>query len=133
MKSATRIGRDGQHINRVAGGVEPLARNTQGSRAEQSVARALRRLLRARPYFYVINDLHLRRGDIDHIIIGPTGVFVVETIGFTGPVSLDGGMLTLNGSVPDRDPLRQARRVAAAVQSLLRMSGLKIRRVQPVV
>jgi hypothetical protein len=104
----------------------------RGIRGEQSVARALRRLLRARPYFYVINALPLRRGDIDHIVVGPTGVFAIETKGYTGKITIADGALARNGFHPDRDPLRQARRAAATVRERLQRSGFRLRRVQPV-
>ena len=104
----------------------------RGVRAEQSVARALRRLLRARPYFYVVNALPLGRGDIDHIVVGPTGVFAIETKGYTGKITIADGALARNGFHPDRDPLRQARRAAVTVCERLQRDGFLVRRVQPV-
>ena len=104
----------------------------RGVRAEQSVARALRRLLRARPYFYVVSSMPRPRGDIDHVVVGPTGVFAVETKGYRGTVQVADGVLTVNGFRPDRDPLRQARRAAAVVRRHLWLGKLKISRVQAV-
>jgi hypothetical protein len=116
----------------AAGAEQVLSWVQQGVRAEQAVARALRRLLRARPFFYVVNALPLGRSDIDHIVVGPTGVFAIETKGYAGAVRITNGALKRNGFPPDEDPLRQARRAAAVVCEWLRRRGLDIRRVQPV-
>ncbi len=105
----------------------------RGLWAERSVARALRCLLRARPYFYVVNALPCRGGDIDHIVIGPTGVFVIETKGYRGKIAIADGALTRDGFYPDRDPLRQVRRAAATVCERLRRNGFHLRRPQPIV
>ncbi len=40
--------------------------------------------------FHVINDLPTRDGNLDHVVIGPTGVFVLETKDWRGIVSEDG-------------------------------------------
>jgi hypothetical protein len=36
--------------------------------------------------YYLLNDLYLRDGggDIDHIVLGPNGVFVLETKNWSG-------------------------------------------------
>lgn len=48
--------------------------------------------------FCVINDLATRFGNIDHVVIGPTGVFALDTKNWRGTVSADGkGELLLNG------------------------------------
>jgi len=109
-----------------------LERVALGCRAERSVAGALERLLRARPYFHLLHSVPLDRGDIDHIVVGPTGVFVIETKGYRGLVRVTDAGLTVNGLCPDRDPLRQTRRGAAYVRSRLRRNGLVIPWVQAV-
>ncbi len=105
---------------------------TLGYRAECAVARGLKRLLRARPFFYLVNSVPLHRGDIDHIVVGPTGVFIIETKGYRGTVQLTETGLTVNGYYPDRDPLKQTRRAAAYVRSCLRRGGMAIPWVQAV-
>jgi len=103
-----------------------------GYRAECAVARGLKRLLRARPFFYVVNSVPLQRGDIDHIVVGPTGIFVIETKGYRGVIRLTDGGITVNGVHPDGDPLKQVRRGAAYIRSCLRRGGLTIPWVQAV-
>ncbi len=70
------------------------------------------------------------RGNIDHAVIGPAGVFAVETKTIRKPlrrdvrVQYDGDHVTVNGSVPDRDPIAQARACAFSLRDiLLRYTG----------
>jgi hypothetical protein len=51
--------------------------------------------------FIVINDVSKRFGNIDHVVIGPTGVYVIDSKNWRGTVSTDGkGELLLNGKPP---------------------------------
>lgn len=48
--------------------------------------------------YWVINDVSTRAGNMDHVVIGPTGVYAIETKNWRGIVSADGnGELLLNG------------------------------------
>jgi hypothetical protein len=48
--------------------------------------------------FVVINDVSKRFGNIDHVVIGPTGIYVVDAKNWKGSVKADGsGELLLNG------------------------------------
>ena len=67
-----------------------------GAVGEISVARALRPL-EARGY-RIFHDLSTASGNIDHVVIGPTGVFVLETKAWRGRVYPGkGGVLMRNG------------------------------------
>jgi hypothetical protein len=58
--------------------------------------------------FYVINDLTTPFGNLDHVVVGPTGVFVIDTKNWRGVVSTDGkGELLLNGNLTDKPFVRQ--------------------------
>jgi hypothetical protein len=53
--------------------------------------------------FYVINDVTTPYGNLDHVVIGPTGVFVLDTKNWRGVVTADGkGELLLNGQPTDK-------------------------------
>jgi hypothetical protein len=54
--------------------------------------------------FVLVNGLVLKgqRGDIDHVLVGPTGVFVIETKNYSGYVRCEGDVWT-------RKPSRSAR------------------------
>ncbi|HWQ21758.1 MAG TPA: nuclease-related domain-containing protein, partial [Clostridia bacterium] len=43
--------------------------------------------------FHVFNGLDFYAGDVDHVVVGPTGVFVVETKNHSGTISLKDGYL----------------------------------------
>jgi hypothetical protein len=48
--------------------------------------------------FVVLNHLTTPVGNIDHVVVGPTGVFVIDTEDWSGVVAADGdGKLLLNG------------------------------------
>jgi hypothetical protein len=82
----------------------------KGAVGEALVAAALQALP---DDFVVVNDVTKRLGNIDHIVVGPTGVFVVDAKNWTGTVEADGkGELLLN-----ERPLEQPaiKRMLAAV------------------
>ena len=57
--------------------------------------------------FRVINDLTTPFGNLDHAVVGPTGVFLLDTKNWRGVVSADGqGELLLNGKPPDKPCVR---------------------------
>ena len=57
--------------------------------------------------YIVINDVTQRLGNIDHIVIGPTGVFVIDTKNWRGTVSADGkGELLVNGKPTDKSEVK---------------------------
>lgn len=52
--------------------------------------------------FYVINDLTTDFGNLDHVVVGPTGVFIIDAKNWRGIVASDGkGDVTVNGRRPD--------------------------------
>jgi hypothetical protein len=65
--------------------VLPLVdRRDRGASAEEHVGRMLEQLPPTR--WHVIHDASFGRGNIDHILIGPAGLFTVETKSHPGPV-----------------------------------------------
>jgi hypothetical protein len=108
----------------------------KGARGEERVAHELGFL----PHGYaVFHGLAGRRGnvmpreDFDHVVAGPTGVFVVETKNWSGGVSVRDGRILCGGQDPDRPPLDQ---VGAAAHTLRRRLGAVCGRdiaVQPIV
>ena len=57
--------------------------------------------------FVVINDVSKRFGNIDHVVIGPTGVYVVDAKNWKGTVKADGnGELLLNGQPLNKPPIK---------------------------
>jgi len=77
----------------------------RGASGEEKVAR----ILEALPDDYtIIHDLPCPLGNIDHVVIGPHGVFVVETKAHGGSVTTADGQLLLNGKPPEKDFVGQA-------------------------
>jgi hypothetical protein len=67
----------------------------KGAVGEALVAAALRVLP---DEFVVVNDVSKTLSNIDHVVVGPSGVFVVDAKNWTGTVEADGkGELLLNG------------------------------------
>lgn len=72
--------------------------------------------------YYLLNDLYLREGggDVDHIVLGPNGVFVLETKNWSGSISCNGdewqrvGKRNFSGS-----PSRQVKRNAAKIKQII--------------
>lgn len=83
------------------------------SEGEKVVGQFLERL-RERGY-HVYHDLIGDDFNIDHVLIGPAGVYTIETKTWSKPsrgesrIKFDGELLTVNGSVPERNPVIQAR------------------------
>jgi hypothetical protein len=84
-----------------------------GAAGERSVGQRLEEF-RAKGY-RVFHDIPQKGYNIDHVLIGSGGVFVIETKTISKPgagtptVVYDGQRVLVDGHEPDRDPLAQAR------------------------
>ncbi len=91
-----------------------------GWQGEKQVAKLL--VSKLNDDYYLLNDLYLSGGggDIDHIVFGPNGVFVLETKNWSGNISCDGdewqrvGKRNFSGS-----PSRQVKRNAAKIKQII--------------
>ena len=96
----------------------------QGMQGELVVGQFLDEYCRDRAY-KVLHDLKGDAFNIDHILVGPGGVFTLETKTISKPVigepvvSYDGENVIVDGFNPDRDPIAQARACAQHVRELL--------------
>jgi len=76
----------------------------KGAVGEALVARTLESLPGE---FVVINDVSKRFGNIDHVVIGPTGVYVIDSKNWKGTVKADGrGELLVNGQPPSKPAIK---------------------------
>ena len=96
-----------------------------GVEGEKQVAQLLSRTLSND--YYLVNDLYLqgsRGGDIDHVVLGPNGIFVLETKNWSGKITVvedlwhRAGKRNLHGS-----PSRQAKNNAGKIKRLIDMSS----------
>jgi hypothetical protein len=92
----------------------------KGARGEERVARILADLPDG---FHVFHDFAFEGSHVDHVVLGPTGVYSVETKSWRGTVTTDAGEILVDGRLPDRAPLAQARREATAVKRALKRAG----------
>jgi len=74
---------------------EPIDRALRGAAAEEKVSELFNGLP---PGYAIFNDIPCPMGNIDHIVLGKTGVFVIETKSHQGEITLskDGRLLRDN-------------------------------------
>ncbi len=101
-------------------GIRLVERFFKGARGEERVAGILRSLP---PTYHVFNDFIAGRNHVDHVVVGPAGVFAVETKFWKGAVTIEDGHILLDGRLPSRSPLSQAVREAEQVRTALATLG----------
>ncbi|MEX2203274.1 MAG: nuclease-related domain-containing protein [Actinomycetota bacterium] len=75
--------------------------------------------------FTVIHDLEIGRGNADHVLVGPTGVFVIETKDWGGRFYRRRGRLMFNQRPAD-DVVGQVTVAALAVRGRLESAGMDV-------
>jgi hypothetical protein len=88
-----------------------------GLKGEQQVAKTLKENLN--DDYYLLNDAHFHDdyGDVDHILLGPNGIFVIETKNWSGKITCHGDeWQRQNGRHNTGSPSIQAKKNAAAVK-----------------
>ena len=109
----------------------------QGRDGERLVGQYLERLRESG--YRVLHDIVGNGFNIDHVLIGPTGVYTIETKTVSKPakgaceVVCEGETITVNGFTPDRNPVVQARAQANWIRGFLKEMVAKDLLVQPVV
>jgi len=90
----------------------------KGAKGEEEVARALYLL----PADYtVFHGLLLpgEKGDLDHVVVGPSGIFSVETKNWSGTICVENQKVLYNDTAPTRPPIAQAQQAGSALQAIL--------------
>jgi hypothetical protein len=103
--------------------------------------RAMAEYMNARldPTARIFHDVPIAHGNVDHVIVCTRGIYAVETKTRSKPlrrgavVSVTSDHLKVDGSRPDRDPLRQAREAATDLQQILKTFTKKPVWVTPIV
>jgi len=101
-----------------------IRRLKQARDGERAVGQYLERL-RADGY-EVFHDVIGDGFNVDHVLIGPAGVFTIETKSYSKPasgpaeISFDGEQVAIGGWQPDRNPVIQARAQAGWLRALLK-------------
>jgi Nuclease-related domain len=109
-------------LQRLAGKGRVLdpERLRRGISGEEAVADALAGLPTS---YWVLHGVSTGHGDVDHVVVGPTGVFALETKAWDGKFYRSRGQLYCNGK-PAEHVLRQARGAAGQVRELLLAAGI---------
>jgi Nuclease-related domain len=98
-----------------------------GREGEVAVGQFLDEYARQRGY-KVLHDLQGDGFNVDHVLIGPGGIFTIDTKTHSKPtmgdpvISYDGQRVLIDGQQPDRDPVAQAKAEARFVRELLEES-----------
>jgi hypothetical protein len=112
-------------IYKIRRAVKELTFMVRGLKGEQHVGQLLQTELMPLGY-YVIHDIVCEGFNIDHVLIGPGGVFSVETKVRYKPakgnatVTYDGKKVLINGFESDRDPVVQAHASARRIKEILK-------------
>ncbi len=101
-----------------------LAAFAKGARGEERVARELSLLPAGHTVYHGLSGTGgattAADSDYDHVVVGPTGVFVIETKNWSGRVSVEEGRVLCNGREPSRHPLEQVKHAAGGLRTRLR-------------
>ena len=92
----------------------------KGARGEEAMAGMLARLP---DDWHVYHDFVAGKYHVDHVLVGPAGVFAVETKNWRDQVVLESGELIAGGHVPDHPPIAQATAEAKAVGAEFSRAG----------
>jgi len=94
--------------------------------------------LRAKGYC-VFHDIIGNNFNIDHVIVGPQGIFTIETKTYSKPaqgkadIYFDGTSISANGYKPDRNPIVQALAQSRWLSEQIQSSAGRTHSVKPVV
>lgn len=94
----------------------------KGARGEEHVAGILRSLP---DEYHVFNDFVACGSHVDHVIVGPSGVFAIETKFWRGKVTIEEEHILVDDQLPDRDPLAQVLKESSLVKTELVRKGWK--------
>jgi len=106
--------------------VPKLARNLYRVRKGRLGERLVTQLMtRLSDDYYLINDVVLAHGNVDHVLVGPCGILVLETKNVRGEIVCEGDNWTVNGR-PVKSYSKQAKAAAMALRHRLAASHLRL-------
>lgn len=72
--------------------------------------------------FRVIHDLTTPYGNVDHVVIGPTGAYIIDTKNWKGVVAADGnGELLLNGKPTQKPEIKNLTRRIMSIKEKIKV------------
>jgi hypothetical protein len=110
---------------RIRGKVRRLP---QGHDGEREVAEVLEEIVQSGSY--AVHDVPADGFNLDHVVIGARGIYVIETKTWSKPngrvrIEFDGEQLCIAGKTPARDPLVQCRAAVHWLRGYLKQSTSK--------
>lgn len=122
-----------QGVNRVekkALAVKNRAKDAErGAVAEEKVADELAKLPEG---YHIFNDVDFKGFNVDHIVVGPVGIILVETKSHRGRVTAEDDNLFLNGKPPAKNFLNQCWRQSKELEGFLYRQTSKEWKVKPI-
>lgn len=119
-----------EHLEREGNRLKKRAKQAQkGAAAEERVSDRLSGLPEEYRYF---NAVDFDGFDIDHVVLGPGGIFLVETKSHGGRISANGDELLLNGVKPHKNFLAQAWRQTKELEGFLWRLTSREWKVEPI-
>jgi hypothetical protein len=106
----------------LGGPLDPVTLRS-GIRGEERVAALLAQL--EDEGYRALHDLDTGSGDVDHLLVGPTGVFVIETKDWGGRFYRRGGRLMFNDKAADH-VVGQVTAAALAIREVLVAAGIDV-------
>lgn len=101
----------------------------RGAAAEEKVALKLNELPED---YFGFHDIGFKGFNIDHIVLGPAGIFVIETKSHGGNIGARGNTLLLNGKPPAKNFLNQVWSQAKNMEEYLWKMTSKEWKIKPV-
>ncbi len=89
----------------------------QGFEGEEDVKEMLNKLPNEYHRYYDI--LVINRGNIDAVVVGPTGICTIEVKSHSGKIRFEDNELKINGYRPEKDFLKQAYAEAAVLKDYI--------------
>jgi hypothetical protein len=124
-------------VYRVRRAIPKLRNLRQAMEGERAVGQFLERL--REQGFQVFHDVVGTGFNVDHVLVGPAGVFTIETKTWSKPISgnaqlaFDGETIRAGEFEPDRNPVVQAKAQAGWLRAMLLESTGKKVDVRPVI
>ena len=82
---------------------------------------------------FVVHDFDTGRGNIDHILVGPKGIFTLEVKSHRGTVTFDNGSLLRDGKPFEKDFVKQAWAECFVVREILAKWEIKEPMAEPLI
>lgn len=131
------VGATAWGVPRIRRARKKLRRLRQGRDGERAVAEYLDTL--RDDGIRVLHDLRGQGFNVDHVLVGPQGIYTIETKTLSKPtkgnpkVVYDGERIRIGSYEPSRDPVTQAKAEASWLRQLIQTSTGKAFTVRPVV